>query len=69
MKKLTGNQIVANFILGHIPKGFVMCVEWCNNPANYRIGVIYIDGVQVASIPASLNNNTLPSSKELGALS
>jgi hypothetical protein len=65
MKKLTGSQIVARYILGYLPKGYVQAIEHCNNGQNYRIGQLYIDGVIVASIPACLNCGTLPSSQEL----
>jgi len=65
--KLTGNQIVAQYILGYIPKGYTQCVERCNNGRNYRIGEIYINNFKIASIPGFLNGNTLPSSKDIMA--
>ena len=65
MKKLTGNQIVAKFILGYLPEGFVQAIEHCNNGQMYRIGQLYVDGNIIASIPACLNGGTFPSSREL----
>lgn len=65
MKKLTGNQIVAIYILGFLPKGYVMAVELCNSKANYRVGEIMVDGKIIVSVPASLHGGNLPSSKKL----
>jgi hypothetical protein len=65
MKKLTGNQIVAKYILGYLPKGYVLACERCNSKANYRVGEIIVNGQILASVPASLHGMALPTSKGL----
>jgi hypothetical protein len=65
MKKLTGNQIVAKYILGYLPVGYVLACEGRGVP--YRTGIIYVDGKVIASIPSSLHGGDLPSSKLIGA--
>jgi hypothetical protein len=61
MKKLTGNQKIAQYILGHIPKGYVVTCEKFNIFTNYRVGEIAVDGKIIASIPSFLNGGKLPS--------
>lgn len=65
MKPLTGNQKVALYILGYLPKGWVLVTESCEGKANYRVGNIYVDGKPVVSIPASLHSGDLPRSINL----
>lgn len=65
MKTLTGNQKVALYILGYLPKGWILVTEKCNCNARYRVGEINIDGKPFASIPASLHGGDLPRSINL----
>ena len=67
MKKLTGNQVVAKYILGYVPKGNTMACERCNSGANYRVGEIIVNGKTIASVPANLHGGNLPSSRLIGA--
>ena len=67
MKKLTGNQIVAKYILGNVPKGNVLACERCNSAAPYKIGEIVVNGKTIASVPANLHGGNLPSSQLIGA--
>ena len=50
--KLNGNQKAALAVLGYVPTGYVIVAERCNTRAPYRVGVIYVDGAPLASIPA-----------------
>ena len=49
---MNGNQKMALAILGYLPKGYIVVAERCNAGAPYRVGVIHVDGEEVASIPA-----------------
>jgi hypothetical protein len=67
MKKLTGNQIVAKYILGYLPVGYTLACERCNSGANYRVGEIVVNGKTIASVPVNLHGGNLPSSQLIGA--
>ncbi len=65
MKPLTGNQKVALYILGYLPKGWILVTKKCNCKSSYRVGEIYIDGKSFASIPSTLHGGDLPRSINL----
>lgn len=45
---MTGNQKMAQKILGYVPEGYVSVCELMNNGTKHRIGVIYADGKTLA---------------------
>ena len=65
MKHLTGNQVVALYVLGYVPKGYT-CATQRSSGVPYTIGIICVDGVPVCSVlPES--NGLLPSSESIGS--
>jgi hypothetical protein len=67
MNELTGNQIVAEYVLGRVPDGYVCCSYQCDASAmaRYDVGAVSVDGKTICSIPSYLHGGKLPSSKEI----
>jgi hypothetical protein len=64
MNHLTGNQKVAMYILGYLPKGNVSCHEVCSGKAAGQ-GQICLNGTWIASVPVNLHNGRLPRSSQI----
>lgn len=60
---MTGNQIVAEFVLGYVPRGDVCCCE-SGGGKSAGNGQIFVDGRWIASVPKSLHGGKLPQSYE-----
>lgn len=65
--KMTGNQVVAKFVLGYVPRGYVCCCESCGGKSAGN-GQIFVDGRWIASVPKSLHGGKLPQPSEVSQL-
>jgi len=64
---MTGNQMVASFVLGYVPRGYVYCCESSYGKSAGN-GQIFVEGKWIASIPKSLHGGKLPQPSEVNRL-